>query len=72
MSLSELGVGFPRAHIDVAKDRLDLDTCPHADPWHSTARGAYPSYIHPSCLRVTPSFQIFVMWLILVLSNSIT
>lgn len=22
--------------IDIAKDRLDLDTCPHAQPWHTT------------------------------------
>ncbi len=31
-----------------------------------------PAYIRPSCVRVTPSFQIFVMWRIRSPSNSMT
>ncbi len=31
-----------------------------------------PAYIQPSCVRVTPSFQIFVMWRIRSPSNSMT
>ena len=31
MNTEQLFVG-----IDIAKDRLDLDTCPHAEPWHTT------------------------------------
>lgn len=33
---------------------------------------SFARYLHPSCRRVMPSFQIFVMWRILAPSNSMT